>query len=271
MESNRPMTDSALKWITILSLLTLPAVHAGAAQSIVTNEDIVRLTSSDVAETEILRVIREAEQVAFDLAPDVISELRLVGVSEAVIKAMQERVVLSASPQPAARQDEGAIEIVFQPADAAAAKKKPGLPLERGAYFLICRDPTHVPDHWSTKTPMAQKFGRHHLLWFKEPPLFAEDAGKGKRARRLPLPGPGRVTLAAGVHPVEAGIAVWAPDQTWIPVAVESAILEVPAGGTVRLVVSVAVHKAPAKEPVTVEIVEPAQVPDPSAGKSPAP
>lgn len=274
MGSNRLMTASALKWITILSLLALSWLPAGATESPLTNVDIVRMTALQLPETEILRTIRDADQVEFDLSDDVVSEMRLVGVTAGVIKAMEARLTQSAHPGLISRPTEGVIEVVFMREETPGAEKRPGLPLPRAALFLICLDPTHVPDHWTAKTRLAENFPRHHLLWFHEPPLLAEDAEKKKRGRskHLTLPAPARVSVEAGEHPIEVGIAVWAPEQTWIPLAVASRTLNVVAGATVRLVLSVATHKPPAKEAVTVEIVEPAAVMAvPSGEKSPAP
>src|SRR5262245_21556338 len=212
MGSNRRMTVSASKWITLLSLLVLCPLQAGTVPAKLTNEDIVRMTASDVPESEILRVIRETKQVEFDLEGDVVTEMRLVGVSDAVIKAMEDRVRKTSPPPQTAEPDEveGAIEIEFRQEETPETKKKPGLPLERGSFFVICLDPTHVPDHWTTKTPLAQKFPRHHLVWFNEPPLLAADTDKGKRDKLVPLPASARVMLPVEAHPIQAGIAVWA-------------------------------------------------------------
>lgn len=265
------MMDSALKWITTLSLIALAAISWAGSASILTNEDIVRMTASRLPESEIVKAIEKADEVAFDLSSDVVDEMKLVGVTARVIEAMQAKAGRPASNESAAGPMEGTVEIVFTQKETAESKKKPGLPLPRAALFLLCVEPTHVPDYWTTKTPLSQKFPRHDLLWFHEPPLIAADAGTAghDKSRSLPLPAPARVTLEAGEHPIQTGIAVWAPDQTWIPLAVKSRKLNVIAGETVRLVVSVAVHKMSAKEPVTIEIVEPA--PDPSDGQSSPP
>lgn len=269
MGSSRLMTASASKWITFLSLLALTGLPAGAAAAKLTNEDVVRMWASDLPEPEILKAIAQAEQIEFDLSADVVTEMRLVGVPDGVIRAMQERAARTAGPGPATEEAEGVLELSFEQKYPPGAKKQPGLPLPRVGFFLYCVEPTHAPDYWTTKTPLAQKFPRHHLLWFHEPPLLAGQ--KQSRPKPLPLPAPARVTVAAGIHKVQTGVAVWAPDQTWRPLALASRSLDVAAGGTMKVVVSVTVHKLSAKEPITVAFVEPPPEPAPSAGTPPGP
>ena len=261
------MMDSASKWITRASLIALTAFSIAAADTPLTNEGIVRMTASRVPESEILKAISTAEEVDFDLSPDVLSEMRLVGVTEAVIEAMRERA--GTKEDRAAPALEGLIEVSFE-LEKPGADKLPGISLPRTAFFLICVDPTHVPDHWTTKTPLAENFPRHHRLWVWEPPILASDeGGKQKRAKRLTLPAPARVTVPADVHPIMAGIAIWTDDQTWKPIATAERTLAIEPGATTRLVLSVALHKPPAKQPVTLTILEPAAAS--SVEGSPAP
>jgi len=74
-----------------------------------TNVDVVRMNARRVPREDILRAIREAPAVDFELDPDVVVELRRAGISEPIIEAMREamraaarRSPGSASPGPAA-------------------------------------------------------------------------------------------------------------------------------------------------------------------------
>jgi hypothetical protein len=194
-----------------------------------TNEDIVRMVASGTPERDVLEAIRTHEE-AFDLAPDMVVELKLAGVSPAIVAAMQQKRAESA---PAAAAVEGPargqVRVVVSlrggtlrvPAWADEdAKAKLQLPKENDqrevkdlAVFLGCVSAEHVPDLWRSKSPLGRDMSfvaRHRMLAF-----VAGDTPAGKTPR-LTLP----ATLEAEVdesepHDLVLGVAARIGDR-WI-------------------------------------------------------
>jgi hypothetical protein len=229
-----------------------------------TNEEVVRMTARGMQPAEIIREIRSAPSTSFDLDPEVIAEMRAVGVAEAVIEVMAE-VDRASSPatQPAVGAEaDGTIDLSFEGGPPPGEGRGLAIPSIEVAFYLICLDPTHVPDYWLTRTPLGEEFPRHHLLWFQEAP---ERRGRGGRGKKTQVLLPGRVTIrgAAGTHPIEVGVAVRDNEKAWKPLAASRAVLELKPGEVARLVVRAVVKKRRGASPVTLEIVEPAQPPAP--------
>ena len=74
---------------TACAALLLVCVAAVAARPL-DNEDVVRMTAQGKQPAEIIRTIREAPDTAFDLDPEVLDEMRAVGVAAEVIQVMTE-------------------------------------------------------------------------------------------------------------------------------------------------------------------------------------
>lgn len=186
--------------VAALALAALAALAATAAP--LTNEDIVRMVAAGTAEAEILEAIH-AQPEAFDLADDMVDELKLAGVSAAIVAAMRQRRAESAPPvPPVTRLRRGHAPLVLiltgtrtlrVPAWADEdAKARLQLPKENEqrevkdlAVFLACTAPEHIPDLWRSKTPLGRDMvsvSRHEMLAF-----VAGDTPAGKTPR-LALP-----------------------------------------------------------------------------------
>jgi hypothetical protein len=179
---------------------------AGAPAPPLTNEDIVRMVASGTPEPDILEAIKTRE-ADFDVADDMVSELKLAGVSGTIIAAMLQRVAENAPPPvPAEQPVKGRTHLVVVlnaggsgprtlklPAWADEnIKIRLKLPKENDqravkdiAVFLACSSPEHVPDLWRSKTPLGRDMisvQRHEMLAF-----IAGDTPAGKNPR-LTLP-----------------------------------------------------------------------------------
>lgn len=187
---------AALALVLALALVTPPASAEGGDRAMnppaspLTNEDIVRLVASGTPELEILDAIRTHKE-AFDVADDMVSELKLAGVSAAIVAAMVQRHAESAPPAvPAERPTPGRVHLVvtLNPGGAGPrtlklptwadedVKVRLHLPKENEqrevkdvAIFLACASPEHVPDLWRSKTPLGRDMvavQRHEMLAF---------------------------------------------------------------------------------------------------------
>jgi len=195
----------------------------------VTNEEIVRMVAAGRLEAEILRVI-SASAVDFDLDPEILTEMRRVGVSEKILSAMRERQALVGAPPPptsalsAVRR--GKVELTFAPTGKSAkqsvrpsflmvrdyprwAKDRLPLPataeIEDLALFVACTTPDHVPDHWQDRTPLKD-FLRHELLVFHAGSHPGKT--KGFAVVFLDVPAILTVDLPAGDHRLVVGVAM---------------------------------------------------------------
>ncbi len=199
--------------VAAVALVTLLARAAGGdgtaipTASPLTNEDIVRMVASGTPERDILEAIRTRNE-AFDVADDMVSELKLAGVSASIVAAMARKAAESTPPAaPAEQSTRGRIRLVvmLNPGGAGPrtlklpvwadedVKVRLKLPKENKqrevkdlAVFLACSSPEHVPDLWRSKTPLGRDMvsvPRHEMLAF-----VAGDTPTGK-APRLTLPG----------------------------------------------------------------------------------
>ena len=203
-------TASAI--VLALALAPLPAAAepgdgaTSPSASPLTNEDIVRLVASGTPEPEILEAIRTHTE-AFDVADDMVSELKLAGVSAGIVAAMVQR---HAENAPASGREErptpGRAHLVVMLNPGGAGPRTLKLPawadedvkvrlhllkeneqrvVKDVAIFLACASPEHVPDLWRSKTPLGRDMvavQRHEMLAF-----VAGDTPAGK-APRLTLP-----------------------------------------------------------------------------------
>jgi len=212
-----------------------PAAEKSAAEPVpLTNEDIVRMVMSGIEESTILERIRSSP-CAFDVARDILSELRVARVSQPVIDAMIARSRVQAPPaaplpEPAgstAAAGPGWIEIVFDvdPNRAPAISSvvapalvkwqdegRPEVELPaRLAFVLTCTEPTHVPAHWQKKTRLSpEQVGRHKLLLLEESTATVEGAAQFIYLR---LPASWRVEETPGTHKGMVGAAVKVGDR----------------------------------------------------------
>ena len=199
----------------LLAALWLAAAPADTAP--MTNEDVVRMAANGATEEAILEAVR-TRPPAFDVADDMIEELRLAGVSPPVIAAMKARTAAAAPqpPPPEVRPPRGTVHLVVvlngrssktlrAPSFAdEELKHRLQLPKENEArevkdlaVFLACTTSEHVPDLWRQKSPLGRDMTnafRHEMLAF-----VAGDTPQGKKPK-LALP----ETLEADVDDVEA-------------------------------------------------------------------
>ena len=219
-------------WRRIATVLTLAALTATASP--LTNEDVVRMVAAGTPEGEILETIHTRPE-AFDLADDMVDELKLAGVSAAIVAAMGQRHAESAPPAPPVERlrrghatllvDLTGTRTLRVPAWADEdAKARLHLPKENEqrqvkdlAVFLACGAPEHIPDLWRTKTPLGRDMvfvARHEMLAF-----VAGDTPDGK-APRLSLPARLEAEVdEADRHDLVLGVAARIGDR-WVQLAV---------------------------------------------------
>ena len=191
----------------------LAVLLAGATASPLTNEDVVRLVVDGTPQAEILETIA-ARPAAFDLTDDMVAELRIAGVPDAVIAAMRARQA-ETSPSPAPeRPRRGTVKLevaLSGPASLSAPQRvtpaladRLRLPTEDEArevrdlaIYVACVTPEHVPDLWRQKTPLGRDLEgtpRHEMLRF-----IAGDTAAGAKPK-LTVP----ASIDAEVDDVEA-------------------------------------------------------------------
>lgn len=226
------------------------------------------MTAHGMSPEEIAREIRAAPEVSFDLDPDVVVELREAGVAESVIKVMIEAQKARApAPPPApapAAPVAAQIELTIEAEPGSLKAGRLVMPVAEIGWFAACVEPTHVPDYWQTKTPLADAIPRHRLLWFQE--AAAAPSGRPGRRPAVPheLPAPASFTLEPGTHRILVGIVARDPEKKWQLVAGDDRSVEIEAGATTRLVARVLVTRQPGKLPISLKIVAPPGAPFPS-------
>lgn len=244
-----------------LALLLTAAIAAlccaaAAAAAPLTNEDVVRMVITGTSEKEILAAIATRD-VAFDLAPDMVSELRAAGVNDAIIGAMRRRQAAMPAPEPAPVPAPspavlGTLEVRFA-ADsgdgkasertAIALRALPRGAIREGgmevgetsdlALAILCTTTDHVPDHWDARTPITAG-PRHELLLFRPGSVAAKE--RGFEIVYLDRQEAYRVTLPEGNHNIlvaAAGKQVGSGD--WRLIASDGARIAILAGQTTSL------------------------------------
>jgi hypothetical protein len=222
----------------ILASAYLLAGDPSASASPLANEDIVRMVVAGTPEGTILESIRTRPEV-FDVSDDMVAELRLAGVSEAVIAAMKQRHADSVPPPPPVERSRRGTATVVVTLNASGAgpktlkvpawadenaKARFHLPKENEqrevkdlAVFLACTAPEHIPDLWRSKTPLGRDMvsvSRHEMLAF-----VAGDTPAGKPPR-LELPARIEAEVdASEPHDLLLGVAARIGDR-WIQLAV---------------------------------------------------
>jgi hypothetical protein len=205
----KPQRVRRIAWaLAVAAVLLTPLARAeggdggAGAGAPLTNEDIVRMVASGTPERDILEAIKTREE-AFDVADDMVSELKLAGVSATIVAAMLQKVAENAPPPvPLEQPAKGRVHLVVMlnaggtgprtlklPAWADEnIKVRLKLPKENEqravkdiAVFLACSSPEHVPDLWRSKTPLGRDMvsvPRHEMLAF-----VAGDTPAGKNPR----------------------------------------------------------------------------------------
>lgn len=174
-----------------------------ASEDVLRDEDVVRMELRGDSDTRIIETIRAA-RTAFDLSDEMLAELRIAGISDAVLRAMRERQTeldglaagavaesaVAVEAPPNARTVRltgvGGVDKIPFPAevpDSVAERMELGSApddrvVKRSAWFAMCTTATHVPDHWRSRSPLGRDFAaapRHEILAFApaEGPVLA--------------------------------------------------------------------------------------------------
>lgn len=240
-----------------LLLARIPTVQ-GADTPALTNEDIVRLLMTGTPEQAVIETIR-ARPADFDLAPDIVGELRAAGVSDRILEAMRQRQAAMPRREPPPTPEPsptptGLLEVRFaqdagggKPSEhtAIALKSLPrGMPREGGtevsemtdlALAILCTSADHVPDHWEERSPVRNA-PRHELLLFR--PASAVDRVKGAEILYLDHQPTYQVSLPEGNHNIQiAAVGKQAGSGTWRLLSTDGARIAVLGGRTTRLTV----------------------------------
>jgi hypothetical protein len=247
-----PGAHALLAAVAITALSCASAVAAGP----LTNEDVVRMVITGTSEKVILAAIATRD-VAFDLSPDVVSELRAAGVNDGIIGAMRRRQAAMPAPEPVPAPTPpaavlGTLEVSFatDPGTGKAPERTVialrALPkgaireggMEVGemsdlALAILCTTTDHVPDHWDARTPIATG-PRHELLLFRPGSVAAKERGfeilylDGLEEYRVSLPeGNHNIQVAAAGRQVGSG--------DWRLLATDGARIAILAGQTTRM------------------------------------
>lgn len=221
----------------VLSSLVLALVAFAADVAPMTEEDVVRLFVGGASTEAILDEIR-TRPAAFELAQDMLEELRLAGIPQAVIDAMTARmaelepVVPETPSAPAAAP--AVLRVKLNP-DRSSGKlgllriggritvemaENLGLParvegesFEDLAIFVMCRTATHVPDQWRTRSPLGRDFvmsPRHKMLAFVSG-ATVEDRGEDPDGALLTLEIPPEIEIDLApddAHDIVVGVAI---------------------------------------------------------------
>ena len=183
----------------LLVMTCSPSATPAGEDSTMTLEDVVRLFVEGSSPDELVRRI-ENSQVDFDLAEEMLEELRRAGLSEEVIEAMIRRqrelhppptpeaepadaepgreawLIVTLTLQGGANLRKADLDPGMRVADLVPAEtltelgiRDPEARITSVAVYVACQASTHVPDHWRGKTPLGRDFHsitRHKMLAF---------------------------------------------------------------------------------------------------------
>jgi hypothetical protein len=184
--------------LLLASICFSPTLSAGDDDTM-TMEDVVRLFVQGSSTEELIQRI-QSSQVDFDLADEMLDELRLAGLSEKVIEAMMQRQrelhppatpEVESAPEETQQQsgltfrvalqggtqfrkddsDRGVRVADFVPPETLEqlGVRDPEARITNVAFYVACHSSTHVPDHWRGQTPLGRDFHsvtRHKMLLF---------------------------------------------------------------------------------------------------------
>jgi len=236
--------------IVLAILATSTAVLGGdpaVDPTVLRVEDIVRWHVAGVPEADLVRRI-ESAAVDFELDDEMVTELRLAGVPEAVLRAMAARQAdlhppaappsdaSAATPLPSAAL---VIALRGQESDAAPRLRLPTrVPPELAAQlaledpearvtdlaiYVACVRAPHVPSHWRAASPLGRDFAsmpRHEMLAFV--PLGPESSADGEApaeadpGRKIDVEAPQRIEVTLDPedeHDLSIGLAVRIGDR----------------------------------------------------------
>src|SRR4029077_13201968 len=85
-----------------LTPTTVTAAQSATTGTTVTNADVIKLVRAGLGEALIIQTIDQAAEAKFDTSPDALIQLKMAGVSDAVISAMVTAKSKAAAPSTAA-------------------------------------------------------------------------------------------------------------------------------------------------------------------------
>jgi len=214
--------------VLVLALLAVPFLLAPAFTQeevavVLHNEDVVRMVAAGMAADRILARIA-GSPCEFDLAPDIVDELKVAGVPDSIIEAMRRQDASRPRPAPPPSADaspaKGWMEIVFEDdpsltqaensIDAPATLFDPDAKAPQGvdlAFVVACTYPIHVPDHWDHVSPLGETAGRHEILFFQAATEPVVRKKKDEPLVFLPHPAGWRFDAGSGEHRGFLGVA----------------------------------------------------------------
>jgi len=226
----------------LFALTYAPIATLAEEDATMTLEEVVRLFVQGGSAEDLIRRI-ESSQVDFDLAEEMLEELRLAGLDEAVIEAMLRRQ-LELHPPPEPEVEPAGDELEQQAGLTVSLTLKGGTELRKGdldrgmrvadlvpaetltqlgvrdpearitkvAIYVACHAATHVPDHWRGKTPLGRDFNsvtRHKMLAFHSEASTEDDDARQWAVLILDLPEQLAIELdPADEHDLSVGVAV---------------------------------------------------------------
>jgi len=230
--------------LCVAAVAFLIAIPGAGGDEPVTNQRVVQLLLTGSPVEAVIRLIGSST-VDFDLSDEMLREMRLAGVPDAVITAMKDRQLDQDGP-PEEPEEEAVADEPVAPNVVVGLSVDPEGPavilfpgvlpeeiakqLELGgsgepvevtdlAVFLACRTATHVPDQWRSKTPLGRDFAsvpRHKILAFHPGAREATDDDLGNELSGMRAAGKERgetLAILALDLPAELQATVGAGDE----------------------------------------------------------
>lgn len=219
-------------------------------------EDVVRLFVQGVPADELIRKI-ETSPGNYDLSDEMVEELTIAGIPEAVLAAMirrqaethpvvseagaktesgTPRLIVRLNPDWKPNGDETrplllALDAIGPELAEHLGTRSGDLPISDLGIALFCRTADHVPDHWRSKSPLGRDFvntARHRMLAYisgadsKPAAPGARDSLADLNVLSLEIPERLTVELEPGVaHDLTLGIVVRIGDRNYLMMADE--------------------------------------------------
>lgn len=219
---------------------------------VLSEEDVVRLFVQGVPADELIRKI-ETSPGNYDLSDEMVEELTIAGIPEAVLAAMirrqaethpvvseagaktesgAPRLIVRLNPDWKPNGDETrplllALDAIGPELAEHLGTRSGDLPISDLGIALFCRTADHVPDHWRSKSPLGRDFvntARHRMLAYisgadSKP---AGDSLADLNVLSLEIPERLTVELEPGVaHDLTLGIVVRIGDRNYLMMADE--------------------------------------------------
>jgi len=218
---------------------------------VLSEEDVVRLFVQGVPADELIRKI-ETSPGNYDLSDEMVEELTIAGIPEAVLAAMirrqaethpvvseagaktesgTPRLIVRLNPDWKPNGDETrplllALDAIGPELAEHLGTRSGDLPISDLGIALFCRTADHVPDHWRSKSPLGRDFvntARHRMLaYISGADSKPADSLADLNVLSLEIPERLTVELEPGVaHDLTLGIVVRIGDRNYLMMADE--------------------------------------------------